>query len=177
MKRIVVIALSLLASYQLLVAKSRQLTIYNNLILTPSINEKPEHFSHGSAAHYSAVRYTKIIKKNDIKKIVLHPDTVSKIKSIIEEYFINDTYIRCECSIPQINYTELCSIDNIKVNKNCYSVKFTINYYDKWGVHTHDSYCFYLTENGSHFYRVDPFFKTGSMEKLNWLVKILNLIK
>lgn len=80
MKRIIIIAVSLLTSNQLLVAKSKQLIDYNNLILMSSLNEKSGHYSHGSAAHYSAVRYSKIIKKNDIKKVVLHPDTVSKIK-------------------------------------------------------------------------------------------------
>jgi len=177
MKRIIIIAVSLLTSNQLLVAKSKQLIDYNNLILMPSLNEKSGHYSHGSAAHYSAVRYSKIIKKNDIKKVVLHPDTVSKIKNIIVEHFRNDTYIRCECSILQINYTELLSIDDIKVKKRCYSVKFTIQFYNKRDVHTHSTYCIYLTENGSHFYKVEPFFQTGTMENLNWLGKILDLIK
>lgn len=126
MKRIIIIAVSLLTSNQLLMTKSKQLINYNNLILMPSLHEKSGHYSHGSAAHYSAVRYYKTIKKNDIKKTVLHPNTLSKMKNIIEEHFSNDTFARCECSIPQINYIELFSINDIKVKKNCYSVKFTI---------------------------------------------------
>lgn len=178
MKKIVILVTSLLASNHLLASEDKHIISSSSLILMPSLNgnlERSTHYSHGSAAHYSAVRYSKVIKKNNIKKILLQPDVMSKIENIIENHFDND-HIKSKCDQLQITYNELFCIDDIRVEKKCYSIDFIIHFYSKNG-HTHSPYCFYLAEDGSCAYRVEPYFKTEKIENLNWLEQLLNLIK
>lgn len=179
MRRIVVLAVSLLTSIQLSMSKSKQLNDSHDLVLIPSAGlRNTTHFSHGSASHYSSVQYVKKTNKNDIKKIVFDIDVISKMKEIIEKRFeTHSSYKRCECGGIQVIYTYLLSIDDITINKKCYSIRFLLEYYTDNDMHGHDYYHYYLTEDGSLYYRGEPFFLKGNMEKNNWLKQILHLIK
>lgn len=181
MRRIVVLAVYLLTSIQLSMSKSKQINDSHDLVLMPSYGagfRKTAHSSHGSASHYSSVQYIKKTNKNDIKKIAFDIDVISEMKEIIEKRFkTHSSYNRCECGGIQVIYTYLLSIDDITINKKCYSIKFLLEYYTDNDMHGHDYYHYYLTEDGSLYYRVEPFFLKGNMEKIDWLKQILHLIK
>ncbi|WP_373782661.1 hypothetical protein [Bacteroides heparinolyticus] len=179
MKKVIVLLASIIP-FQLLVSKNRQSDTNKGLILNESpicLHKSLTHYSHGSAAHYSAVRYTKAIKKNDIKEVVLNADSISKIKEIIEQHFKGDNYVKCQCSTIKIIDTELLAIDETEVRKRCYSVKFLIEFYDKNDIHTHCYRHYYLAKDGSLYYMSEPFFRTGNIKDSNWIQQILDVIK
>ena len=179
MKRIVILFASLFALNQLLLSKNRNLNRACGLILTSSqnISSKDQyHYSHGSASHYSAVQYVKSINKNDINRIVLKPEIIYNIKKLIEKKFVA-SYERCECGEIQIVYTNLLSINATAINKKCYSLRFLLQYYTKNGIHGHDYYHFYLTENRDIYYRIEPYYKIGNIENTDWLKQLLYWIK
>ena len=179
MKRLVVLVASLLTLNQLLISKSKNVNECCRLVLTSFQNvssKNQHHYSHGSASHYSAVQYAKKINKNDINKIILKPDIISNIQRLIEKKY-EASYERCECSEIEIVYTHLLSINDTAINKKCYSIKFLLQYYTEGGIHGHDYYHFYLTENDNLYYRIEPFYQKGNIEKVDWLKQIRYWIK
>lgn len=179
MKRLVVLVASLLTLNQLLISKSKNVNECCRLVLTSFQNvssKNQHHYSHGSASHYSAVQYAKKINKNDINKIILKPDIISNIQRLIEEKY-ESSYERCECSEIEIVYTHLLSINDTAINKKCYSINFLLQYYTEGGIHGHDYYHFYLTENDNLYYRIEPFYQKGNIEKVDWLKQIRYWIK
>lgn len=179
MKRIVVLATSLLALNQTLTSKNKNLNRSCGLVLTYSQNissKNQHHYSHSSASHYSAIQYVKNIDKNDINRIILKPVIISNIKKLIEKNF-GASYERCECSEIQVVYTNLLSINATAINKKCYSLRFLLQYYTENGIHGHDYYHFYLNESSDTYYKIEPYYIKGNIENVDWLKQIRYWIK
>lgn len=51
-------------------------------------------------------------------------------------------------------------------------MRFLLQYYTEDGIHGHDYYHFYFTENDNLYYRIEPFYQKGNIEKVDWLKQI-----
>lgn len=139
--------------------------------------ERSRHYSHGSAHHYSAVTYAKTIKSNFIKQISKSESELLKMDEVLSlEHMPSDGRRIAKCRISQISYVDLLSINDIEINKRCYMISYLSEYLSE-SSHSHTYCTFYFVEDGTTYYRTQPYVKSGEINELKWATQILELIK
>ena len=152
------------------------------LYFTGSASKSTAHSRHTShSSHYSAYSavdsYTDSVKANTIKKIVKPKEVILKINEILAAVYFPYIYDnKVKCTVYDLEYTNLKSIDDVEINKRCY--KLTIIREHNNGTsdsHAYDTY--YIVENGDTYYRTEPYKSSGKINTLKWAKQILELIK
>ena len=149
--------------------------LYLDSISSSGMNRR-QHFSHGSAHHYSAVTYAKSIKTNLIKDINKSKAELQKINKVLSLEWTPSDGTRVECRISQISYVDLLFIDKLEINKRCYMITFISEYFSE-SSHSHTYYTYYFAEDGTKYYRTAPYVKSGEIDELKWVTNVLELIK
>jgi hypothetical protein len=135
-----------------------------------------QHYSHTSAHHYSAITYVKSVRSNLIKDISKSEKELQKINEVLSLGHMPSDGRKARCSVSQISYVELFSINELEINKRCYMINFISEYVSR-DSHSHTYRSYYITEDGTTYYKTQPFMGSGEIKELEWGKQILELIK
>lgn len=135
-----------------------------------------QHYSHGSAHHYSAVTYAKNVKFNLVNEVNRSEDELQKINEALSIGHMPSDGRRAVCQVYRISYVDLLSINEMQINRRCYMITFISEYFGE-ASHSHTYCTYFFTEDDTMYYRTQPYVKSGKINEIEWAAQILKLIK